>query len=45
MLENIQPHSVNTVLDKKPTMDEMVRAIKEPKDGKAPGGDGILVEI
>ena len=26
-------------------MDDMVRAIKELKDGKAPGGDGIPAEI
>ena len=37
VLENIQKHSVNTALDEKPTMDEMVRAIKGLKDGKAPG--------
>ena len=35
VLENIQKRSVNTALDEKPTMDEMVRAIKGLKDGKA----------
>ena len=35
----------NTALDEKPTMDEMVRAIKGLKDGKAPGGDGIPAEV
>ena len=45
VLENIQKRSVNTVLDEKPTMDEMVRAIKGPKYGKAPGGDGISGEV
>ena len=34
-MENIHQlsHSVNTALDKKPTMDEMVRVIKRLKDG------------
>ena len=42
---NIQKRSVNTSLDEKPTMDEMVTAIKGLKDGKAPGGDGIPAEL
>ena len=41
VLENIQKRSVNTTLGEKPTMDEMVRAIKGLKYGKAPGGDEI----
>ena len=45
VLENIQKCSVNTALDEKPTMDEMVRAIKGLKDGKTPGGDGIPAEV
>ena len=45
MLENIQKPSVNTALDEKPTMIEMVRAIKGLKYGKAPGGDGIQAEV
>ena len=45
VLENIQKRSVNIALDEKPTMDELVRAIKELKDGKAPGRDGILAEV
>ena len=45
MLENIQKRSVNTALDEKPTMDEVVRVIKELKDGKAPDGDGIPAEV
>ena len=44
VLENIQKRSVNTALDEKPTMDEMVRAIKGLKDGTAPCGDGIPAE-
>ena len=45
VLENIQKCSVNTALDRKPTMDEMVRAIKGLKYGKAPGGGGIPAEV
>ena len=45
VLENIQKRSVNTALDEKPTMDEMVRAIKGLKYRKAPGGDGIPAEV
>ena len=45
VLESIQKRSVNTALYEKPTMDEMVRAIKGLKDGKAPGGDGIPAEV
>ena len=37
--------SVNTALDEKPTMDEMVSAIKGHTYGKIPGGDGIPAEI
>ena len=44
-LENIQKRSVNTALDEKPTMDEIVRAIKGLKYGKAPGGNGIPAEV
>ena len=44
-LENIQQRRVNTSLDEKPTMDEMVRTIKGLKDGKIPGADGIPVEV
>ena len=39
-MENIQQRSVNTALNEKPTMDEMVRTIKGLKEGKVPGGDG-----
>ena len=35
VLENIQKRSVNTALDEKPTMDEMVRAIKGTKRWKS----------
>ena len=45
VLETIQKRSVNTALDEKPTMDEMVRAFKGLKDGKTPGGDGIPAEV
>ena len=45
VLENIQQRIVNNVLDAKPTMDEMVRAIRGLKDGKTPGGDGIPAEV
>ena len=45
VLENIQKRSVNTALDEKPTMDEMVRAIKGLKDRKAPGEEGIPSEV
>ena len=45
MLENTQKRSVNTALDEKPTMDEIVRAIKGLIDGKQPGGDGIPAEV
>ena len=44
-LENIQQRMVNTALDEKPPMHEMVRAIKILKVGKVPGGDGILAEV
>ena len=44
-LENIQKRRVITTLDEKPTMDEMVRAIKGLKYGKAPGGAGIPAEV
>ena len=44
-LENIQKLSVNTALDEKLTMDEMDRAIRGLKDGKAPSGDGIPAEV
>ena len=36
-MENIQKRSVNPALDEKPTMDEMVRAIKGLNYGEAPG--------
>ena len=45
VLETIQRRSVNIALAEKPTMDEVVRAIKGLKDGKAPGGDVILAEV
>ena len=45
MRENIQKRSVNTALDEKPTMDEMIRTIKGLKYGKAPDGDGIPAEV
>ena len=44
-MENIQKRNCNTAQDEKPTMDEMVRAIKGLKDGKAPGGDGIPADV
>ena len=39
VLEHLPNRNVNTALD------EMVRAIKRIKDGKAPGGDGIPEEV
>ena len=45
VLENIQKRSVNTALDVKPTMNEVVGAIKGLKDGKALGGVGIPAEV
>ena len=45
VLEDIQKRSVNTALDKKSTMDEMVRVIKGLKYGKVLGGDGIPAEV
>ena len=42
---NIQQRSVNAVLDDKPTMYEMVRAIKELQDGKAFGEDGTPTKV
>ena len=45
VLENIQKRSVNTALDEKPSMDEVVRATKGLQDGKAPGRDGIPAEV
>ena len=45
VLENKQKRNFNTALDEKPTMDEMVRAIKGLKDGKAAGGGGIPVNL
>ena len=45
LLESIQKRSLNTALDEKPTMDDMVRAVKGLKYGKAPGGDGIPAEV
>ena len=45
VLENIQKRKVNTALDEKPTMDEVVGAIKGLKDAKTPGGDGISAEV
>ena len=45
VLENVQKRRVNTVLVGTPTMDEMVRAIKGLKDGKASDGDGTPAEV
>ena len=45
VLENIQKRSANTALDEKPTLDEMVRAIKGLEEGKTPAGDGIPAEV
>ena len=45
MMETIQKRNINTALDGKPTMAEMVRAIKGLNDGKSPGGDGIAAEV
>ena len=42
-LENIQKRSVNTALDEKPTMDQMVRAIKGLDNGEAPGAEGMKI--
>ena len=45
VLKSIQKRSVNTALDKNPTMDEMVRAIKGLKHGRSPGGAIIPAEV
>ncbi|KAK2183336.1 hypothetical protein NP493_315g03025 [Ridgeia piscesae] len=44
-LDNIPQRITKTSLDEIPTMAEMARAIAGPKDGKAPGGDGIPAEV
>ena len=44
-LDNIPQRITKTSLDEIPTMDEMAKAIAGLKDGKAPGGDGILAEV
>ena len=44
-LDNIPQRITKTSLDEIPTMDEKARAIVGLKDGKAPGGDGILTEV
>ena len=44
-LDNIPQRITKTSLDDMPTMPEMARAIAGLKDDKAPGGDGIRVEI
>ena len=45
VLDNIPQRITKTSLDDIPTMDEMARAIAGLKDGKALGGDRILVEV
>ena len=44
-LDNILQHIIKTSLDEILAMDEMARANAGPKDGKAPGGDGIPAEV
>ena len=44
-LDNIPQCITKTSLYEIPTMDEIARAIAGLKDGKAPGGDGIPVEV
>ena len=44
-LDNIPQRINKASLDEIPTMDEMARAIAGLKDGKAPGGDRIPVEV
>ena len=45
VLDNIPQRITKTNQGDIPTMDEMARAIAGLKDGKAPGGDGILAEV
>ena len=44
-LDNIPQRITKTNLDEIPTIDEMTRAIAGLENGKAPGGDGIPVEV
>ena len=44
-LDNMPQRITMTGVNEIPTMAEMARAIAGLKDGKAPGGDGIPVEV